>query len=72
MVDTRISNLSKTLTLIDLAFLDNKGNYPICRLVGSEVIRESWMLTTALSLGAAVSKANSNVNNAHFFDVNFW
>nr|ANC57928.1 hypothetical protein [Colwellia sp. C1] len=38
MVDTRISNLSKTLTLIDLAFLDNKGNYPICRLVGSEVI----------------------------------
>ncbi|MFT6585319.1 MAG: hypothetical protein ACJAUY_001622 [Cognaticolwellia sp.] len=33
--------------------------------VGAEVIRASKMLTTALSLGAAVSKPNSNVNNAH-------
>lgn len=42
------------------------------RLVGAEVIRASKMLTTALSLGAALSKANSNVNDAHFFDVSFW
>ncbi len=35
------------------------------RFVGSEVIRESWMLTTALSLGAAVSKPNANVSTTH-------
>jgi len=29
------------------------------------VIRESLMLTTALSLGATVSKANYTVRNAH-------
>ena len=30
-----------------------------------EVIRESFVLTTALSLGAAVSKAIATVRNAH-------
>ncbi len=38
------------------------------RKVGSEVIRASWILTTALSLGAAVSKANATVSNAHKSD----
>ena len=36
------------------------------RNVGAEVISASKMLTTALSLGAAVSKAKATVNNAHF------
>jgi hypothetical protein len=40
------------------------------RFVGSKVIRELLMLTTALSLGAAVCKANTTVNLAHKVIVN--
>ena len=36
-----------------------------------EVIRESFVLTTALSLGAAVSKAIATVRNAHFVIIIF-
>jgi hypothetical protein len=36
----------------------------IDRNVGAEVIKESLVLATALSLGAAVSKANAIVKNA--------
>ena len=39
--------------------------------VGSEGIRESWMLMTALSLGAVVIKANAAINNAHLLAIIF-
>jgi hypothetical protein len=39
------------------------------RNIGAEVIRASLMLTTALSLGAAVSEASSDFSNTHQLDV---
>jgi hypothetical protein len=44
-------------------FLKNRGYND--RFVGSKVISASLMLTTALSLGAAVNEASSSVSNAH-------
>jgi len=36
----------------------------------TEVIRESSMLPTVLSLGAEVCNVNDTINNAHFSDQN--
>jgi hypothetical protein len=60
----RIIMMLPMLTLIKL----KKLLILISALVGSEVIRESWMLTTPLSLGTVVSKANATVSNAHIQD----